>query len=253
MTVTSILVGGIAVIGGSCALVGGVAVLATRVHRPRTARALADQSARADRIAEAIMNGERDARDAEDKLALAAGCVQALRHLLPADPIECFAWWDKGLAALANVSPADPGTKDPLRLAACLQYCVDLAYDELHAAGRGTEASRRARMGSLLMSGFLDQIDGWTHLQQHRTAGIRELAGETFAPMQGCPFCGFAGTYDQTWLRCDLCATLGELNRTVPSAPLPRRIAPDLCLATARASGIEARAMAGLHVDSGSR
>jgi hypothetical protein len=250
MNATSAILGGVAVVGGSGALVLGVAVVASPFNRRRTARVLGAESARADRIAEAIMRGEQDARDAVDRLALAAGCARILQRLVPAEP-PAIDWWSRGIEGIDAVGVPVPDCRDALRLAACLQYCLDLAYDDLRRAGKNPEANRASvAMGAFLTSGLLDRIDGWPVLEQHRAAGIYAMAGtDDLAPL--CAFCGH-GRYDQTRLGCDRCATDGELTRTVPDTPKPMRTAPDPRLSVRRVADIEARAEAHLHTRTGS-
>jgi hypothetical protein len=231
-------------------VVGAVAVVATPFNRRRTARVLGAESARVDRIAEAIMRGEQDARDALDRLALAAGCARILQRLVPAEP-PAIDWWERGIKGIDAVGVPVPDYRDALRLAACLQYCIDLAYDDLRRAGRNYEANRASvAMGAFLESGLLDRFDGWRILDLHRAAGIHAMAG-TYDPASLCPFCGH-GRYDQTRLSCGRCATDGELTRTVPDRPLPKRTAPDPRLSVQRVAGIERRAEAHLHARTGS-
>lgn len=253
MTATSALFGGIALVGGSCAVVGAVAVVSSPFNRRRDARAQAAASVAADRIAASIAAGEQDARDAVDRLALAAGCARILRHLIPAEP-PAIDWWQRGLDGIdaATIAVPVPDYRDELRLAACLQYCTDLAYDGLRAEGRNLEANRiSTAMGAFLMSRLLERVEGWRHLETHREAGVYAMSGNTSDPAPACPFCGF-GVYDQTTMRCPSCATDGGLTRTVPAVLLPRRTAPDPRLSALRVADIEKRAEANLYSKNGS-
>ena len=239
--------GGIAAVGTLVAPRGVIARIATAVARPRTAAYLADRSSTANRYAAAIAAGEAAARAADDRLALAAGCAVTLREVILAEA-AALVWWDKGLTELA-ASPVEQDVDEPLALAACLQYALDLAHDELRAAGRGYEANRTAvAMGAFLTSSMLDRIPGWSVLDRHRAAGIFDLVGpcDDLAPM--CPFCGL-GVYDQTIIGCSECERGGEFTRTVPDVwtggrALPKRIAPDLAAGRRRVAGIERRVMA---------
>lgn len=248
MTATSALIVAAVTIGGSCAVVAGVALLATPFNVRRDARAQAAVFQAADAIAASIAAGEQDARDATDRLGLAAGCARTIQRLLPAEP-PAIDWWTRGLDGLDSTGAITrvPGHYDPLRLAACMQYCVDLACDDLRAEVRHLEASRtRIAMGAFLTSGLLERIDGWRHLEAHRETGIYAMAGNASDPAPRCPFCGY-GIYDQTILGCGQCATDGGLTRTVPATALPRRTAPDPRAAARRVAGIEARAEANLY------
>jgi hypothetical protein len=241
----------LALFAAVCVLLGGVAVVATLVNRPRTARFYADRSARADRIATAIAEGEAAALACPDRLALAAGCATALRALFPGYGAEQdrLDLWDRYSAKIGAV-PQCPDGEGALWLAACLWYCLDLADEELHGASRGYDAIHRANipMGAFHLSGLLRLVDGWDVLEGHRDAGIYALAnpGATDAPR--CPFCTW-GEYDQTWMRCSRCAIEGETVRTVPAVPLPKRTAPDPLVASRRAYEIEAQALNGMRTD----
>lgn len=193
----------------------------------------------ADAVARAIAAGEAVATAATDRLAVMLGCAERLRDLILAAPgcEQELQVWEDGMRR-TNGAATDPGLSDPLALAACLIYSADLAFEERMAAGLNLRAVHDVDVptGYFLLSGFLQQINGFYQLQIHRQAGIADRLGA--GQRVCCPFCQL-GDYDQTIIGCDRCTTNAGYTRTFPAwwtggERLPARIAPDPLAARAR-------------------
>jgi hypothetical protein len=241
------------VMAGSGGIVGTVAVAASGIHRPRTARALARRSQAADTVAAAITTGEALAYAAtdENRPALILGCADVLGQHLRTNPSRhpeisaVMSWYDDGLLRLRTLfgtGARHPGTADPLTVAACLLYAADLHCDTLRGRGEQPHLRRSSDLtvavaALLFNDNALLILPGGYQLVRHRIIGIRQLDLE----LQGvrdpqlaetCPFCETdESVYDQTRLGCANCTGVGEYIRTVPAvwtggAAAPKRQAP---------------------------